>query len=78
MSRTRYRQGLPPFARGMPRWDRWFANSSLEGEGFEPSVPRRERRSCRVTETVTGATRVISNGASFTRDGGFQSRSLQQ
>ena len=44
MSRTRYRQGLPPFARGMPRWDRWFADSSLEGEGFEPSVPRRERR----------------------------------
>ena len=34
--------------------------------------------SCRVTGTVTRATEVLSNEASFTRDRGFESRSLQQ
>ena len=39
--------------------NRWFADSPLEGTGFEPSVPRRERNESRSgTGTVTEATKV--------------------
>src|ERR1700730_7386464 len=51
--------------------NRWFADSPLEGTGFEPSVPRREKWSMPSSsdQTRVGRTLTLGGGAESSREG---------
>src|ERR1700736_1054331 len=51
--------------------NRWFADSSLEGTGFEPSVPRQEKwtKPSSSDQTRVGRTRTLRGGAESSLEG---------
>src|ERR1700736_5441900 len=51
--------------------NRWFADSSLEGTGFEPSVPRQEKWSMPSSsdQTRVGRTLTLGGGAESSLEG---------